>query len=64
MKCELCDKKMVEGYDGRELAKVMGIRRKDDPDQFPLCQDCYNDLERAIATAWLSKIVDGEKDGK
>ena len=61
MKCELCDKEMVGGYDGRELAKVMGIRRKDDPDQFPLCQDCYNDLERAIATTFLTKIMEEKK---
>ena len=58
MKCELCGKKMVGGYDGRALAKVMSIQQKDDLDQFPICQDCYNDLECAIATAFLTKIME------
>ena len=58
MKCELCDREMVAGHDGRELAKVVGLRLKGDDAPFPICRDCYNDLERAIATAWLEKVCE------
>lgn len=58
MKCEICGDEIPGGHDGRELAKVMGLRQKGDFDPFPLCRACYNDIERAIANAWLEKVME------
>ena len=58
MKCEFCGCDCVEGesFNALKLAQVVGIRDKEDSSQFAICEECYNHVESALATTWLSKI--------
>ena len=58
--CEICKKVHPTGLDATQLAILMG-RMKEDDGKFIICEDCYNDIERAIATAWLSQLSEDDK---
>lgn len=61
MQCQICRDVCHRGYDARELAELLGIRNKCDLGRYIVCEDCYNDIERAVASAFLRKVED---DGK
>jgi chemotaxis protein histidine kinase CheA len=56
--CEICKKTYPSGYDATKLAVLMGRLKEYDLGRFIVCKDCYNDIERAIANAWLTPIKD------
>lgn len=60
--CEICGKFHYRVYDARELAETLNLTPRDNstngPDKFTICIDCYNDIERALANAWLTPIKD------
>ena len=63
--CEICGKFHDKTYDASELAIIFHVSPRDnstnDPNKFIICKDCYNDIERAIATAWLSQLSEDDK---
>lgn len=57
--CEICQKVYPTGLDATNLAKLLGRMKEGDLGRFIVCESCYNAIERAVATAWLSKVGGG-----